>query len=449
MGVRRRLAAWLQPDAQPTSSQSSISAPSRTQRTVVPGSILFRDTQNNARRKTTVSRDDNRFQATAERPSSIRLSDLEKVFRQEPLLKRGILKHSADLVREWFTLETPDGEEHPRNEEFQDWARSEDLQSKLEDLIVSAHVYGDGFLELAWSDENPSDAETIGMETVGDTAQLEHVFLADPFNIELQTPEGEDDQAWLVETRNGAQKDLILHPDRYDQLKLHSLPGYLHGLSTAEAAWHAAHSKVMGDQASGEILFHNGSPMRHAVGEGADDDETDRMEAILNTDEVFRGFATDETWEINQLNPNAVDPGPYYDHFIESIAAAVGMPKAKLRGAQAGTLAGSKLNERDYHEALSGLQENVLTDLVQRLAQGRLGADSDEVAVRWHSFDVSPEVQASVNRDRARALTDLVNSGVNPQAAAEELGFDLEEDAFREVVPSAQQAATIPPGGGV
>lgn len=412
------------------------------------GYTLFRDTENSAQRKTSVSRDNNQFHLEAQRPSTITLTNLEDVFRQEPLLKRGVIKHSADLVREWFTLRDPDGEdEHGQNEAFQEWARDQRLKRKLNQLIASAHIYGDGFLERAWSDENGNDPE-IGMQEVPESAQLEHIFIVDPFNLNLRTPEGDDSTAFAIEDRQAGQQDLILHPDRYSQLKLFDLPGYLHGVATSEAAYHSAHSKVQGDQASGEILFHCGVPFTHVQIDGADDDETDAVTGMLNSDEVIRGYASDETHTVESVNPGSVNPAPFYDHFVESIAAAVGMPKAKLRGAQAGTLAGSKMNERDYHEELSGLQETVLSELIQDLVQGRLGLDPSEYEVDWHSFDISPEVQASVDRDRARAFTDLVNGGVNPQAAAEEVGFELEEEAFREIVPS-QQAATIPPGGGV
>ncbi len=410
--------------------------------------LIFRDTENSARRKTSVSRDNNQFRVKAERPSSISLTNLEGVFRQEPLFKRGIIKHSADLVREWFTLRTPEGEEHPQDEAFQAWARTQRLKRKLNTLIASSHIYGDGFLERTWSDETTDDPITVGKEQVSEAATLDAVYVVDPVNLDLRTPEGADDNAFAVEARRGGQQDLILHPDRYSQLKLFDLPGYLHGVATSEAAYHSAHSKIQGDQASGEILYHCGVPFTHVMIEGADDDETDAVTSMLNSDEVIRGYASDESHTVESVNPGAVDPGPFYENFVESIAAAVGMPKAKLRGAQAGTLAGSKMNERDYHEELSGLQETVLTPLVKDLVQGHLGLEQDAFMVDWHAFDVSPEVKASVDRDRARAFTDLVNGGVNPRAAAEVVGFDLDDDAFREVVPS-EAMGTIPAGGGV
>jgi hypothetical protein len=400
------------------------------------GSILWKDSAD-INRKTTGGATQT-FNAKAERPTDIDLSRLEQLYRQEPLAQRGIQKQSADVVREGHTLRNPDdGTEHLQNDEWQAWAREQDILSKIEDALISAHVYGDGFLELAWSDETQAGRAD---EEVPEEATLEAVFVADPTNLSLHEREGTDD-LFAVESR--MQGDLVLHPDRYEQLVLHDLPGYHHGLSTMEAAWHSAHSKVMGDQSSGEILFSCGVPFVHNRIEGADDEETDEWTEWINSDEVVRGFASDESHEITSVNPETVDPSPFYEAFLESIAAAVGMPKLMLRGAASGSIAGSKTNQRQYHEELSGVQENVLTKHVKRFVKGRLGLNADEFWVDWHAFEVDPKVQASTARDRARAMLDLVNAGTTPEAAARIVGLNLTDDDLQNT-----PQGPLPPGGG-
>lgn len=403
-------------------------------RRAAQGSIVF---QQGTTRRTKKARHLDGFDRHAERPSDIPVEDLEQVYRQEPVLRRAILKHAGDLVRQGFRLVTPDAdpEAHPENDAFQAWARRIHLHDKLRDLVVSAHVYGDGFAELAYpSTDNPATPVT-------ESERLDNVFVADPTRAHLAPKDGD---VWYVEERDFGVSDQPFHPDRYDQLVINSLPGYLHGLPTTEAAWHAAHSKVMGDQAIGEVLFHCGVPFRHARIDGADEDEVDEFTAFLNQDEVIRGYASDETHEITQLNPETVDPGPFYEALVESIAAAVGIPKAIARGAQAGSVAGAEENTRQYHEDLQAGQQTILTPFVERLAQARLGLDAGSVRVEWHGFEIDEQKLAETQERLARAFNQLVIAGIQPEAAAETLGLDLDADAFTE-----SPLGSLPPGGGV
>lgn len=441
MGLRDRLASLFSTNGTSTPSRVSWSAPGAARRGTHKGSLLLQD-NSDATRHTSVDRSD-RFSTEAERPASIDLEDLEQAYRQEPFLRRAILKHSQKLIAQWFQLETPEGEKHPEDEAFQDWARRAELREKLKDIVISSHVYGDGFLELAWSDGG-------SREPVTESAILQNVFVVDPTQVHLFTSdEGGRDDVFLVEEKNAGRSDLTLHPDRYEQLVLHDLPGYLHGLATVEAAWHAAHSKVMADQAVGEILFHCGVPFRHAKIAGGDDDETDKFTEFLNRDEVIRGFASDETIDISQLNPETVDPGAYYDALVESVAAAVGVPKVMVRGAQAGSVTGSELNRDQFHDDLSDLQESVLTPIVRSLAESRLGLDRDGFRVAWHAFGTDPADDADIKQTKARAFQHLVSSGVPPRLAADIVDLPVPEDAEAFQAPEWMREGTIPPGGGV
>ena len=59
------------------------------------------------------------------------------------------------------------------------------------------------------------------------------------------------------------------------------------------------------------------------------------------------------------VNGVALDPSKYYDPIFENISVGSGIPGAVLRGAQAGALTGSEVNEREYFKVISSIQSRV------------------------------------------------------------------------------------------
>jgi len=54
----------------------------------------------------------------------------------------------------------------------------------------------------------------------------------------------------------------------------------------------------------------------------------------------------------------ALNPGPYLKPQLEDVAAGTGIPEAILRGAQAGALTGSEVNERQYWDGVATIQRD-------------------------------------------------------------------------------------------
>jgi len=60
--------------------------------------------------------------------------------------------------------------------------------------------------------------------------------------------------------------------------------------------------------------------------------------------------------EFKGLAGRALDPEPYCNPIMESFSTGTGIPLAVLRGAQAGALTGSDVNEREYFKVISACQ---------------------------------------------------------------------------------------------
>ena len=108
------------------------------------------------------------------------------------------------------------------------------------------------------------------------------------------------------------------------------------------------------------------------------------------------------------LAGRALDPEPYYLPIMENISAGSGVPLAILRGAQAGELAGSEVNEREYFKLVSDAQsryEPGIRALIDALiACGQVKTNvKDYKIVRLGGFEVSEKDKALVELNLAQA----------------------------------------------
>lgn len=79
-----------------------------------------------------------------------------------------------------------------------------------------------------------------------------------------------------------------------------------------------------------------------------------------------------------------------------------------LRGAQAGQLAGSEVNEREYFKLISDCQsryEPYIMNLIDRLIETKQVPDK-HYRINWlGGFEINPRDQAAAELDKARSLT--------------------------------------------
>jgi hypothetical protein len=108
------------------------------------------------------------------------------------------------------------------------------------------------------------------------------------------------------------------------------------------------------------------------------------------------------------LAGRALDPKPYYLPIMENISAGSGIPLAILRGAQAGELAGSEVNEREYFKLVSDAQsryEPGIRALIDALiACGQVKTDVKDYKIVWlGGFELSEKDKAVVELNLAQA----------------------------------------------
>jgi hypothetical protein len=107
------------------------------------------------------------------------------------------------------------------------------------------------------------------------------------------------------------------------------------------------------------------------------------------------------------LAGRALNPSPYYEPIMESISIGSGIPLAILRGAQAGALTGSEVNEREYFKVISGfrtLYEPCIWDLIDRLMETGQIREVEDYRIVWPGgVELSEKDRAAVELQLAQA----------------------------------------------
>jgi len=102
----------------------------------------------------------------------------------------------------------------------------------------------------------------------------------------------------------------------------------------------------------------------------------------------------------------ALDPEPYANISLESLSCGSRIPVSHLRGATAGTLAGSEVNDREYWGGI-GMQQSLLErtvwDLIDRLMDtGQIDRVEDYNLVWPSGFELSDQTVSEIELRRAQ-----------------------------------------------
>ncbi len=148
----------------------------------------------------------------------------------------------------------------------------------------------------------------------------------------------------------------------------------------------------------GQTMYRYGPGFPDIEITGASKEDIDRFYASgqfrdINARTYF-AHSEKQKLEFKGVGGVALDPQKYYQPILESLAAATKIPEAVLRGAQAGSLTGSEVNERSYFKVVSSAQSQVepyLRWLIDSLiASGQIDAQVKDYRISWRGgFEVN------------------------------------------------------------
>jgi len=162
----------------------------------------------------------------------------------------------------------------------------------------------------------------------------------------------------------------------------------------------------------GQTIFRYGSGFPDVEVQGANKKMLDELEASeqfksLNARTHFL-HSEKVKFEFKGVAGRALDPEPYYTPVMENISAGSGVPLAMLRGAQAGALTGSEVNEREYFKLISDAQsryEPAVRQLIDALvACGQVQTAVEDYKIVWlGGFELNEKDKAAVELNLAMA----------------------------------------------
>ena len=331
------------------------------------------------------------------------------IFMREPLINKGIRKKARDIFREWHDIvpisdDVSDDEIKEARRIIEEFNQKAQTKAKLMQATISAMVYGDGFLEISYKEDESLKAEDEPPEG----AEPDNLYLVKSSTIKRVEFDEYGEPLYWIQTQAG--KDVKIHRDRIIHVCIDPRPDSIFGVSKIDLAYKILISKMNADEAHGEILWRFGKGFIIIQAPGMTVDEQKAIEqAITKKLSPKSIFVGDDSYKVDVKNPATIDPEPFDDYFYTNIAAALEMPKAILLGVQAGAVTGSEINLKEYYNDIKNIQETIFTPILTNLYRKLLESKGLEwkYRIKWNEMFIDEKSEAEILDRRASAVDKL------------------------------------------
>jgi len=331
--------------------------------------------------------------------------------KREPVAHRIVFAVAHDVFDNWFEVEPL--EKGFDEEEFDEAVQKVLLLLNAKDVFTQAAVferaYGWSIVVIGYQDKAPalkapvlSPEKIVGLEAYSPPMVTEVKVDEDRNSERFGLPE-------LYKVKVSSREEVEVHFSRVIHFATRKLePGYK-GISVLEPVWDDLTVLRNIRWGMGQTMYRYGSGFPVVTVKGATKDQIDQYKREWGPLTAQTSMWADEntTIEFKGLAGRALDPEPYYMPIMENISAGTSIPMAILRGAQAGQLAGSEVNEREYFKLISDCQsryEPGIMDLIDRLMETKQIPDV-HYRIKWlGGFEINLRDQAAAELDKTRSL---------------------------------------------
>jgi len=341
--------------------------------------------------------------------------DLLFAIRREPVAKRVVFDVAHDIFNKWFTVEEVAENPDPN------WSREvskvlDDLNAKAVFTVAAVYerLFGWSFIALTYVDHG----EDIS-KPVNSPQEIRELVAYSSLQASVQgTDEDKDPKSErfglpvLYTLRRSGAAQTKLHFSRAIHLATRLLDHPWKGLSVLEILYDDIIVFRNERWGLGQTLFRVGAGFADVTIKDAKKKDIDELEASqqfrnLNTRTYFL-HGDDRTLDFKGVAGKALNPEPYVKPVVESLSCGSRIPEAILRGAQAGALTGSEVNEREYFSFISSLQALFepypVWDLIDRLMEtGQIRRVNDYRIVWQSGLELSEKDKAAVELQLAQA----------------------------------------------
>lgn len=345
---------------------------------------------------------------------SLNEADLLFSVRREPVAWRLVFQVAHDVWDKGFTVE--DAAETPDP----NWSREvskvlDDLNAKAvyTQMSVFERLFGWAIVAITYVDRGKSVSEPV--------TNPKEIRQLVPFCTLQFTVQGSDEDNKKDSDRFGLPMFYTLRQAGVAQVRLHYtraihcatrlLEHPYKGMSCLEPVYDDLTVLRNIRWGLGQTIYRYGSGFPDVTVTGAKAADLDALEDSQQfkslTARTYFLHNEKSVLEFKGLAGKALNPQPYYEPIMESISIGSGIPLAILRGAQAGALTGSELNERDYFKVISDIRtlyEPCIWELIDRLMEtGQIRRVNDYKIVWPGGVELSEKDRASVELMLAQA----------------------------------------------
>jgi hypothetical protein len=253
-----------------------------------------------------------------------------------PFYMKGLKKKCQDTFRSGFTFKNPSNDNVPSEIEqktLDDFNKRNNIDSFLGKMKQDAHIYGDGVCLITFINDQYTENPDLSKE-IRKGAEPYDLIRLDPElfdKFEYKTPYWKKKNIkHLVYENNINGKKEFIHPDRIILFKETDFAFTKFGISDMDILRHVVSSLADIDVATGEILKHFSYGIIQWTKDGADRATMKEMRKIA--DKHPHIYIGNEKYHLDVHNPEAINPQPFYNYIIMSIAAVLVMPVAVLKG---------------------------------------------------------------------------------------------------------------------
>jgi hypothetical protein len=347
----------------------------------------------------------------AEFGQTITDANITFALKREPVANRIVFAVAHDIFDNWFEVEPV--EELVDKEKFNEAVQKVLLLLNAKDVLTQVatfeRAYGWSIVVISYQDKAPTlktavllPEKIVSLEAYAPTMITDVKTDKNKNSPRFGLPE-------IYKVKIAEREEVEVHYTRVIHFATRKIePGYK-GVSVLEPVWDDLTVLRNIRWGMGQTMYRYGSGFPVVTIKGATKEQIDQYKREWGPLTAQTSMWADEntTIEFKGLAGRALDPEPYYTPIMENISAGTSIPMAILRGAQAGQLAGSEVNEREYFKLISDCQsryEPGIMDLIDRLMETKQIPDV-HYRIKWlGGFEVNPRDKAAAELDRVRAL---------------------------------------------
>ncbi len=345
--------------------------------------------------------------------------DLLFAVQREPIANRVVFRMAHDIFNKWFEAkEIPAGADQEPDPDFNNQVQTalSLLNAKAAWILATSfeRLFGWSFIVIGFVDQGedledevstPSEIRDLAVYSELNGSVEDSDIDLDPESPRYGLP------TYYSINRGGTVGKQRVHYSRVINFATRLLDHPFKGKSVLEPIYDDLTVWRNIRWGMGQTMFRYGSGFPDVSVQGATGKNLDDMEASqqFKNLQARSYFLHNEktTLEFKGLAGLSLDPEPYCKNTLESLSTGTNIPTAILRGAQAGALTGSEVNEREYFKIISdeqSLLEPTLWQLIDLLMQTGQIPTVEDYELKWlGGFEINELDKSATELNRARA----------------------------------------------